>query len=72
MALQQAPAFLGQDHGVIAVTGHAHCLDQPLLAKMPEVAGARVGRSVVVVPKITTGDHSKGTNGRQRTRLRAA
>jgi hypothetical protein len=57
---------------VIAVTGHAHRLDQALLAKMPEVPGARVGRSVVVVPKVTTGDHSKRTNGRQRTGLRAA
>ena len=72
VALEQAAAFLRQDHRVIAITGHADGLDQPLLAKMPEVAGPWVGRPVVVVPEITTGDHSKRTDGRQRARLRAA
>jgi len=72
MALQQAPASLGQNHRVIAVTRHAYGLDQSLLAEMSEVAGPWVGRSVMAVPKVTTGDHSKRTNGCQRTGLRAA
>ena len=54
MALEQAPAFLGHDHCVLAVTGHTRCLDQSLFAQMPEVARAWVGRSVVVILEIAT------------------
>jgi hypothetical protein len=63
MTLEEAAAILGQDHRVIAITRHADGLDQPLFAKVSKVARAWIGRAIVVVPDITTGDHSKGANG---------
>jgi hypothetical protein len=39
---------------------------------MPQIARARIGCAAVVISKITTGDHPKRTNRRQRPRLRAA
>jgi hypothetical protein len=72
MALEKAAAIFRQDHRPITITGHPDGLDQPLLAKVSQVARAWIGRSIVVIPEITTGDHSKRTNGRERTRLRAA
>ena len=72
VALQKAAAILRQDDRVVAIARHADGLDQPLFAEMPQVARARIGRSIVVVSEVTTGDHSKGANGRQRARFRAA
>jgi len=57
---------------MLAGTRDAEGLDEPLLAEVAEVAGARIGRSIVVLAKVTTGDHSKRTNGRQRAGLRPA
>jgi len=49
---------------MLAGTRDAEGLDEPLLAEVAEVAGARIGRSIVVLAKVTTGDHSKRTSVR--------
>ena len=72
MALEKAAAVLRQDHRVIAISRHAHDLDQPFLAKVSQVAGRGSAGLIVVVPEITTGDHSKGADGRERARFGAA
>src|SRR5262245_43640676 len=58
VVFQHAAAFARQRHGVVARAGHTNRLDQPLLAEVAQVAGARIGRPIVVIPEITTGDHS--------------
>jgi hypothetical protein len=72
MPFQQLASGFGQDDGVITVAGHPSGLDEPLCAQVPQVARPRVRGSLVVVPEITTGDHSEGADGRQRPRLGAA
>jgi len=67
--LEKAAAFLGEHHRMVAVARHADGLDQPLLSKVSEVAGPWVGRSIVVVQEITTGDNSEGADRRERARL---
>jgi hypothetical protein len=67
--LEKAATFLGQHHCMVAVAGHADGLDQTLLSEVSKVARTRIGRSIVLVPEITTGDHSKGSNGGQRPRF---
>jgi len=57
---------------MLAGTRDAEGLDEPLLAEVAEVAGAWIGRLVVVVAKVTTGDHAKRTDSRQRAGLRPA
>jgi hypothetical protein len=69
VALEQGSAVLRQDDRVVPISGHTHSLDQPFLAKVSQVARAWVGRTIVVVAEITTGDNSKGTNGRERAGL---
>jgi hypothetical protein len=49
MALQKAAAFLREHDGGLAIPGHTHGLDQPLLAEMTEVAGPRIARPVPVI-----------------------
>ena len=72
MPLQEAAALLREHDRMVAMTGHADGLDQPLLSKMSKVARPWIGSAIVVVPEITTGDHSKGADGRERARLGAA
>jgi hypothetical protein len=72
MVLKEAAAGLGQDHGLVAVSRYASGLYQTRLAKVPEVTGTRIRHPTVVVSKVTTGDHSKGADGGQRARFRAA
>jgi hypothetical protein len=43
-----------------------------LFAEVSQVAGPWIGRAPIVVSKITTGDHSEGTNGRERPGFGAA
>jgi hypothetical protein len=57
---------------MVAVPGYARGLDQPLFAQVSQVAGPWISRAPVVVSKITTGDHSECTNGRERSRFGAA
>jgi hypothetical protein len=57
---------------VLAGAWHSGCLDQSLFAQVPQVAGPRIERAVVLVAEITTGDHSKRADRRQRARLGAA
>src|SRR2546428_7589555 len=66
MALEQAAALLRQRYGVVARAGHTGRLDEPLLTEMSKVARSRISRTMVVVSEITTGDHSKRADGRQR------
>jgi hypothetical protein len=54
---------------MVAVPGHARGFDQPLFAQVSEVAGPWISRAPIVVSEITTGDHSEGTNGRERPGL---
>ena len=72
MVFEQAAAFLRQRDGIFTGAGHPNRFDQPFLAEMPQIAGARIGGTIVVIPKITTGDDPKRTNGRERARFRAA
>ena len=72
VALEEAAPVLRQAHRMVAVSGHARGLDQPLFAQVSQVAGAWISRAAVVVSEITTGDHSERTNGRERARFGAA
>ncbi|MBM4194675.1 MAG: hypothetical protein FJ202_09905 [Gemmatimonadetes bacterium] len=47
-------------------------ITRPCSAQVAKVTGAWVRRSAGVVREITTGDHSEGSDGGQRSRLRAA
>jgi hypothetical protein len=71
MALEKAAAVLGKTDRMVAVPGHSRGFDQPLFAQVSKVAGARISRAAVVVAKITTGDHSECTHGRERPRFGA-
>jgi hypothetical protein len=57
---------------MVAVSGHAGGLDQPLFAQVSQVAGPGISRAPIVVPEITTGDHSEYTDGRERPGFGAA
>jgi hypothetical protein len=57
---------------MIASAGDANRLDEPLFTQVPEVAGTWICWTIVMIAEVTTGDHSKRAEGRQRTRLRAA
>jgi hypothetical protein len=69
VTFDEAPSFLGEGDGSFAISRHTNRLDQSLLAQVSEIARARVRGSVMVVTKVTTGDHSKRTNGCERTRF---
>jgi hypothetical protein len=66
MVLEEAPPVLRQHHGLVAVPGYANGRDKATFSKVPQVAGPGIGRAIVVVAEVTTGDHSKGTDGRER------
>jgi len=72
VALEEAAPVLRQAHRMVAVSGHARGLDQPLFAQVSQVAGPWISRAPIVVSEITTGDHSKCTDGRERPRFGAA
>jgi hypothetical protein len=72
VALKEAAPALRQAHRMVAVSGHARGLDQPLFAQVPQVAGAWISGAAIVVAEITTGDHSERANGRERSRFGAA
>jgi hypothetical protein len=72
MVFEQAPAFLRECDRVLTRTGHSDRLNQTLFPEMPQIARARIERSIVLVAEITTGDHSKGTDRRECPRLRTA
>jgi hypothetical protein len=57
---------------MVAVPGHSGGLDQPLFAQVSQVAGPWISGAPIVVSEITTGDHSKCTNGRERPGFGAA
>ncbi|MBI1873313.1 MAG: hypothetical protein HYS05_05395 [Acidobacteria bacterium] len=69
---EQAPSLLRQSDGVLAGAWHANRLDQPLLAEMPKISDVRICCAAVVIAEITTGDHSKRPDARERTGLGAA
>src|SRR5919106_4838261 len=70
--LKEAAAVLRQAHRMVAVSGHARGLDQPLFAQVSQVARPGIRRASIVVSEITTGDHSERTNGRERPGFGAA
>jgi hypothetical protein len=72
VALEEAAPVLCQAHRMVAVPGHSRGLDQPLFAQVSQVAGPWISGAPIVVSEITTGDHSEGTNGRERPGLGAA
>jgi hypothetical protein len=72
VALEEAAPVLRQAHRMVAISGHARGLDQPLFAEVPQIAGPWISRAPIVVSEITTGDHSECTNGRERPGFRAA
>ena len=72
VALKEAAPVLRQAHRMVAVSGHARGLDQPLFAQVSQIAGPWISRAPIVVPEITTGDHSERTNGRERPGFGAA
>lgn len=66
---EQVSSVSRQGDGMLARSGDANRLDQPLLAQVPQVARPGIKRTVVMVSEITTGDHAEGADGRQRARL---
>jgi hypothetical protein len=72
VALEEAAPGLRQAHRMIAVSGHARGLDQPLFAQVSQVARPGISWAPIVVSEITTGDHSECTDGRERPGFRAA
>jgi hypothetical protein len=71
VAVQEIPSFLREYDRVFAIARHAHRLNQPLFAEMPQVAGSRIGGFITMVRQVTTRDNSKRTNGRERARFRS-
>ena len=69
VALQEPVAVLRQCHCVLARAWHSHGLNQALFPQAPQIAGSRIERVIMVITEITTGDHSKRADGRQRPRL---
>jgi hypothetical protein len=57
---------------MVAISGHARGLDQPLFAQVSQIAGPWISRAPVLVSEITTRDHSECTNGRERPGFGAA
>jgi hypothetical protein len=57
---------------MVAGGGDANRLDQPLLTEMSEIARAWIGRTIVMVSQVTTGDHSKRADRCKRARFRSA
>jgi hypothetical protein len=70
VTLQKASSLLRQHDRMVAIARDANGLDQPLFAEMPQVAGAWIGRPIMVVSEVTTGDNPKRANGRERARFR--
>jgi hypothetical protein len=44
-------------------------VDEPQLAQVPQVAAAWVGLSIMVIQQMTTGDHPKRADCRERSRI---
>ena len=63
--LEEAAALLRQDHRLIPVPRQPHGFDQAGFAQVPEVARTRIRRPIIVVAEVSTGDHSKSTDGRE-------
>src|SRR5262249_9516740 len=72
VCLQQALAAVGQEHRDIPLPGHSSGIDEAQFAQVPELAVARVERTIVAVAEVLGGDHSEGADSRQGATLRAA
>ena len=72
VTLQKTPSLLRQHDRMVAIARDASGFDQPLFAQMPQVAGAWIGRPIMVVSEVTTGDNPKRANGCERARFRPA
>jgi hypothetical protein len=71
MVFEEAPSFLRQRDRILARTWHPRDLDELLLAEVAQVARPRIERPIMAVAEITTGDHSKCPDGRERARFRS-
>ena len=67
--VEQAPSLLREGDGDVARTRHADRFDQALLTEVSEIARARIRWRFVVIAQITTGDHPKRADRRERSRL---
>jgi hypothetical protein len=72
VTFKETAPVLRQAHRMVAVSGHARGLDQPLFAQVPQVARPGISGAPIVVPEITTGDHSECTYGCERPGFGAA
>jgi len=63
--VEQVSAAVSEDEHRVPVTMQALGPDEPLLAKVPEVARSRIGPSTLVVSKVARRYHTEGTNGRR-------
>jgi hypothetical protein len=69
--LQHVSTLLRQDDGHVPMTSQALGSDEPFLAKVPEVARPRIGRTPVVVAEVACRDDSKRADGRKGAGFRA-
>jgi hypothetical protein len=72
MVLQDTSPFFGERDRVLARARYSNGLNQSLLPEVSQVARPGIERAIVLVPEITTGDHLKHSDGRERSRLRTA
>jgi hypothetical protein len=68
---QQVSTLFRQDNRHVPMTGQPLGSDEPLIAEVSEVAGPRIGRTLVIVAKVACRDDAKRANSRQRARFRA-
>src|SRR5713226_3456725 len=69
---QHVSTLLRQDDGHVPMTSQTLGSDEPFLAKVPEIARPRIGRTVVVVAEVACRDDPKRADGRQGAGFRAA
>ncbi|HKW03262.1 MAG TPA: hypothetical protein VJN96_25780 [Vicinamibacterales bacterium] len=72
MGLQQTLAAVGQEHRDIPLAGHSSGIDEAQFAQVPELAVARVERTIVAVAEVLGRDNSEGADGGQGATLRTA
>ena len=68
---QQPAATFCQHNRLFAITRDANRLDEPLFSEMAEVAITHIAGSFVMVAEVAGGHDAKGTDGCQRSALRA-
>jgi len=67
---QHVPPLLRQHDGDVPMAIQALGSDEPCLAEMSQVAGARTARTLVVIAEVACRDHPKRPDGRERAAFR--